>query len=146
MFHNFPGIRPITKPTDPTEGKAHNDANFQTVLEGHLRELEVWTLCEISAKNIIIKRLDPRMCPRTHDHTTAQHLYNSVADIRKETVTAPYALALKTFLKTKFVSHSDEYINTFQANLHSRNGAADTLHATTGTEYHVTKGQAAAMS
>lgn len=117
VFHNYPGIRAITMPKDPTEGMSQSDTNFQSVLDAHLRDLEVWTLGEISAKNIIINRLDPCMCPRTHEHMTAQQLYNSIVDTRKETATAPYALALETFLKTKFVSHADDYINKFQANL-----------------------------
>ncbi|KHJ34762.1 hypothetical protein EV44_g4146 [Erysiphe necator] len=58
VFHNYPGIQAVTMPKDPTEGMSHNDTNFQSVLDAHLRDLERWTLAEISAKNIIINRLD----------------------------------------------------------------------------------------
>lgn len=145
VFHNYPGIRPINKPVDPTEGKAQTDPDFEMVLQAHLRDLKVWTLGEIFAKNIIINRLESSMCPRTHDHMTAKELYDGIANTRKETATAPYALALETFLRTRFGLHADDYINRFQANLQSLNEAADNLHASTGTEYHVTKGQAAAI-
>lgn len=124
---------------------SHSVTNFQSLLDSHPRELEGWTLGEIFAVNIILNRLDSSMCLRTHEHMTAKQLYCTIADIRKETATAPYALALKTFLRTKFVSHADEYINKFQANLQSFNEAADTLHAITRKEFHVSKGQAASI-
>ncbi|KAI1001734.1 hypothetical protein K3495_g6469, partial [Podosphaera aphanis] len=122
-----------------------DDPKFVETLEAHLRALEVWTLGEICAKNVIINRLDPSMCPMSYDQMTAQELYNSIADTRKETATAPYARALETFLRTRFVSTADDYINRFQLHLQCLNEAAEALHLSTDTEYHITKGQAAAM-
>ncbi|KAI0992897.1 hypothetical protein K3495_g15287 [Podosphaera aphanis] len=145
VFHNFPGIRPILRPADTTAEMSPEDPDFSTALDEHLRALEIWTLGEISAKNIIISRLDPSMCPRSYDQMTALELYNSIADTRKETATAPYARALETFLRTRFVNTADDYINRFQVHLQCLNEAAESLHAATGTEYHVTKGQAAAV-
>ncbi|KAI0996353.1 hypothetical protein K3495_g11830 [Podosphaera aphanis] len=145
VFHKFPGIRPITQPIDTTTGMTVEDPNFIQTLEAYIHDLEAWTLGEICAKNIIINRLDPSMCPRSYDQLTAQELYNSIADNRKETATAPYARALETFLRTRFISSADDYINRFEVHLQCLNEAAEALHASTGTEYHVTKGQAAAV-
>ncbi|KAI0991205.1 hypothetical protein K3495_g16982, partial [Podosphaera aphanis] len=52
---------------------------------------------------------------------------------------------LETFLRTKFATTADDYINRFQAHLQGLNEAAEILQASTGVEYHVTKGQAAAI-
>ncbi|KAI0991640.1 hypothetical protein K3495_g16547, partial [Podosphaera aphanis] len=133
VFHNFPGIRPILRPADTTAEMSPEDPDFSTALDEHLRALEIWTLGEISAKNIIISRLDPSMCPRSYDQMTALELYNSIADTRKETATALYARALETFLRTRFVNTADDYINRFQVHLQCLNEAAESLHAATGT-------------
>ncbi|KAI0991652.1 hypothetical protein K3495_g16535 [Podosphaera aphanis] len=61
VFHNFPRIRPITRPIDTTAEMTVDDPKFVETLESHLRALEVWTLGEICAKNVIINRLDPSM-------------------------------------------------------------------------------------
>ncbi|KAI0995320.1 hypothetical protein K3495_g12862 [Podosphaera aphanis] len=145
VFHNFPGIRPVTRPVDTTAEMTTDDPTFLETMDAHLKALEVWTLGEISTMNIIINRLDPSMCPRSYDQMTAQELYNSIADTRKETATALYARSLETILRTKFTTSADDYINRFQAHLQGLNEAAEVLQSSTGVEYHVTKGQAAAI-
>ncbi|KAI1003022.1 hypothetical protein K3495_g5189 [Podosphaera aphanis] len=146
VFHNFPGIRPVTRSVGPTaEMTPDDDPTFLSTHDNHLKALKTWTLGEISAKNIIISRLDPSICPRSYGQMTAQELYNSIADTRKETATVPCALSLETFLRTKFVSTADDYINRFQAHLQGLNKAAEILQSSTGVEYHVFKGQAAAI-
>ncbi|KAI0996730.1 hypothetical protein K3495_g11452 [Podosphaera aphanis] len=99
----------------------------------------------MSAKNIIISRLDSAICPQSHNQMTAKELYDNIANTRKETATAPYASSLETFLRTKFVSTANDYINRFQVNLQALQEAAEILHTSTGDDYHVTKGQAAAI-
>ncbi|KAI1003481.1 hypothetical protein K3495_g4727 [Podosphaera aphanis] len=122
VFHNIHSIRPVIRPVDTTADGTTDDPTFLETLDAHLRALEVWTLGEISANNIIINQLDLSMCPRSYDQMTAQELYNSIADTRKEAATAP-----------------------FQAHLQGLDEAAEILQSSTGVEYHVTKGQAAAI-
>ncbi|KAI0992714.1 hypothetical protein K3495_g15471 [Podosphaera aphanis] len=122
-----------------------DDPNFLTLFDEHCKAVQAWTLGEMSAKNIIISRLDSAICPQSHDQMTAKELYDSIANTRKETATAPYASSLETFLRTKFVSTADDYINRFQVNLQALQEAAEILHTSTGDDYHVTKGQAAAI-
>lgn len=143
VYHQFEGIRPIHRPAAPTD--EIDSADYLTGLDAYATAVETWTLGEIRAKNIILGRLNPTMRPRNHDRITAHQLYQSITDSRRETATAPYALALEEFLRTKFESHADDYINKFLANLQGLNDAAETLHATTGTEYHVPRGLAAAI-
>ncbi|KAI0999596.1 hypothetical protein K3495_g8600 [Podosphaera aphanis] len=112
-----------------------DDPTFLENLDQHLKALEVWTLREISAKNIIINRLDSTICPQSYDQMTAKELYDSIADTRKETATAPCARSLETFLRTKFVSTADDYINRFQVHLQGLQEAAEILHTSTGNDY-----------
>ncbi|KAI0994997.1 hypothetical protein K3495_g13183 [Podosphaera aphanis] len=126
IFHNFTGIRPVTRPVDPTgEMTPDDDPNFLTTFDEYCKAVQAWTLGEMSAKNIIISRLDSANCPQSYDQMTARELYDSIANTRKETTTAPYARSLETFLRTKFVSTADDYINRFQVNLQALQEAAE---------------------
>ncbi|CAJ2651604.1 unnamed protein product [Trifolium pratense] len=101
VFHNYPDIRAITMPKDPTEGMSQSDTNFQSVLDTHLRNLEVWTLGEISAKNIIINRLDPCMCPRTHEHMTPSNFIIALLTPERKPLQRLMRLHWRLFSKQK---------------------------------------------
>ena len=119
VYHQFEGIRPIHRPAAPTD--EIDSADYLPGLDAYATAVETWTLGEIRAKNIILGRLNPTMRPRNHDRITAHQLYQSIIDSRRETATAPYALALEAFLRTKFESHADDYINKLLVNLQGLN-------------------------
>ncbi|KAI0992439.1 hypothetical protein K3495_g15746, partial [Podosphaera aphanis] len=135
----------MTHNENPVADSSPTAENYQQQLDNYQRLLEVWTLGEIKAKSIIINRLDPVICPSSYDHLTARQLYDSVANTRQETATAPYSIALERFWSTKFATTADAYIDQFQANLQNVNQAADNLAQQTDIDYHVPKGQAAAL-
>lgn len=58
---------------------------------------------------------------------TAKELYDTVADTRQETATAPYSTALEKLLTIKFLSTTDDYIDQFLSADQSVNNAADAL-------------------
>ena len=88
MFHDIPGIRPITIPEDPTI--TNPDAmNMDTLVANYIEELEQWILHEIEAKNIIVSRLNQINCPQSIDTMTERQLYENIAGTRQETATAP---------------------------------------------------------
>ncbi|KAI0994328.1 hypothetical protein K3495_g13855 [Podosphaera aphanis] len=128
-----------------------SSSNTDKVVLGNGVTLAKWRialqaeLAKELAKSIIINRLEPVICPSSYDHITARQLYDSVANTRQETATAPYSIALERFWSTKFATTADAYIDQFQANLQNVNQAADNLAQQTDIDYHVPKGQAAAL-
>ena len=124
VFHDFPGIKPVKCPIDPS--LANPDAE-NSLNEQYLVQLEQWTLGELEAKNIITSRLSTLTCPTNYDYMTAKELYDTIANTRKETAAAPYASALEKFVSVKFLSSADEYIARFLAAYQSTNNAASSM-------------------
>lgn len=148
VFHDIPGIRPITAPVDPTITNPAAE-NYQDLLDLYLTNLERWTLGEIEAKNIIIQRLTNTMRPNNYNNMTAKALFDTIAGTRTETATAPYAVALENLLYVRFVSTADEYTDRFLAVYQSVNNAADAMNTLQAAQlhrgYHVGAGQASAI-
>ncbi|KAI1004334.1 hypothetical protein K3495_g3876 [Podosphaera aphanis] len=136
VFHNVRGIRPRPEPATP-------ETQSEEALSKHQADLEEWTLGEIEAKNIIIDRIVPTMCPNQYDNMTAKELYDTIADTRQETAAAPYTLSLDTLLDIKMTTTADAYIDQFQSALQNVNNLADTLSTTDGAKFHIRKGLAA---
>ncbi|KAI0999398.1 hypothetical protein K3495_g8797 [Podosphaera aphanis] len=120
-------------------------ANNQSeeAMNKHQADLEEWTLGKIEAKNIIIDRIVPTMCPNHYDNMTAKELYDTIANTRQETASAPYTISLDNFLDVKMTTTANVYIDQFQSALQNVNNAADTLSTTDDAEFHIGKELAA---
>ncbi|KAI0995210.1 hypothetical protein K3495_g12972 [Podosphaera aphanis] len=153
VFHDIPGVRPITMPIDPTtvaaSAKTSTD-NAHSSSTQFLQELEKWILGEIQAKNVIIARISPTMCPSAYDHLSAKQLFDAVAGTRFPTVAALYASSLENLFLTKFLTSADDYINRFLEAFQNVKNAADAIdstHAAKGDNkgYHIGAGLAATL-
>ncbi|KAI1001421.1 hypothetical protein K3495_g6779 [Podosphaera aphanis] len=125
VFHNIRGIRPRPEPATPTTQSEEAVNKYQA-------NLEECTLGDIEAKDIIIDRIVPTMCPNHYDNMTAKELYDTIAYTRQETASAPYTISLDSILDVKMTTTADAYIDQFQSALQNVKNAADTLSTTDG--------------
>ncbi|KAI1004722.1 hypothetical protein K3495_g3494 [Podosphaera aphanis] len=113
-------------PTDPTTTNPYT-MNLDKLVAQYIERLDQLVLKDIEAKNIIVSRINPTICLTPIENMTAKQLYDNIAGTRQETATASYAAALKAFLKLRFKSTADEYIDSFLAALQNVNNAADSF-------------------
>ena len=103
VFHDIPGIRPLTIPTDPAITKPSSD-KLPELTAAYLADLEKWILGEIEAKNVITTRLVSSVCLQNYDNMTAKQIYDTLAGTRQETASAPYSQALENLLSIKYIT------------------------------------------
>lgn len=144
VFHDVPGIDPITQPSKPKEIDEDEDAAMN-----HKKALAKWSHGEFRAKDAIVTRLSPELVPEDYDQITAKQLYDELAKTRITTASAPYETALAKLLETRFTATADEYCDVFLKRLQSVNNAASVMAAADESamaeDYKVHKGQAAAL-
>ncbi|KAI1000131.1 hypothetical protein K3495_g8064 [Podosphaera aphanis] len=118
VFHDIPGLRPITMPEVPTI-TTPNAMNMDDLVTHYIEELEQWILLEIEAKNIIVARLNQSNCPQSVETMTAKQLYDNIAGTRQETATAPYLVALENFLQGNNAADNFNQHNPSDPNVYS---------------------------
>ncbi|KAI0996910.1 hypothetical protein K3495_g11273, partial [Podosphaera aphanis] len=121
VFHDHPGIRAKPAPAKPTESEASSE------YESYLDKLEAWTMKDLQAYSIILRRLDPSIRPESNNAQTALELYNLIADTHKPSVATPYRNAYVRLVKTKLTTTANEYCTEFQRNLQKFRNAASSL-------------------
>ncbi|KAI0994686.1 hypothetical protein K3495_g13495 [Podosphaera aphanis] len=85
------------------------------------------------------------MCPQHYTNLTAKQIYDTIAGIRNETATAPYATALEPFMSVRLISSVDDHNDRFLASLQNVNNAADGISFQSANPgYRIGNGQASA--
>lgn len=103
VFHNLPNVRAKPEPENP------HAPGGSPQHEEYLDRLEAWSLNDMNAYSIILRRLDPSIRPETNSNMTACELYNMVAETHKPSMSLSYAEALDRLIDTKFDTNATEY-------------------------------------
>ncbi|KAI0993358.1 hypothetical protein K3495_g14826 [Podosphaera aphanis] len=149
VFHDHPGIRAKPVPAKPTESEASSE------YESYRDELETWTMKDLQACSIILRRLDPIVImrrdpsirPESNNAQTALELYNLIADTHKPSVATPFHNAYVRLVKTKLTTTANEYCTEFQRNLQKFRNAASSLELinTKSIKYGISEGMVSIM-
>ncbi|KAI1005086.1 hypothetical protein K3495_g3130 [Podosphaera aphanis] len=110
-----------------------------SLFDAYIDQLDKWTMKDLQAYSIILRRLDPCIRPKPNNLQTSLELYRIVVDIHKPSTAMPCRSSY-----TKFISTATEFCNDFQQNLQNfRNAASDLKKMTsTSTQYGITDGMA----
>ncbi|KAI0995931.1 hypothetical protein K3495_g12250 [Podosphaera aphanis] len=134
------GIRPRIAPVPPPTIEP-------ALYDAYIDQLEEWTMKDLQAYSIILRRLDPSIRPESNNTQTSLELYRMIADTHKPSAATPYRSSYTKLLNTEFISTATEYCNDFQRNLQNFRNAASNLEKMTSTsaQYGITDGMASIM-